>query len=294
MSKTQSLAPTSKSADPVVTSPRSSKRNPSLDAITENDTYRYFILKCRPNKYPIPTKAGRVFKERNSRLDQETLHKEEGEPFRGFFTLFWTGMAYYAVTTLAEAYQTQGEVIKRSFFNWVMQDGWNLFLADIVLNLATFTCLVIQKAIVWKWIKRDTTGKTIQYLWECVYFTAAVAYNRYRDWPLVQSGFFTMHALAITLKMHSYLSHNGDLAILKESYDELKTRETQLETLKLSGEKYDADELEATATETKRLAVCLHLNSESRYPDNVSVRNFCDFLLVPCVVYQLEYPRRKE
>ncbi|CAJ0753056.1 21154_t:CDS:1, partial [Entrophospora sp. SA101] len=32
----------------------------------------------------------------------------------------------------------------------------------------------------------------------------------------------------------------------------------------------------------------------TQYPNNITVSNFIDFLLVPTLVYELEYPRTKE
>jgi len=271
---------------------RSNLTSPSRDAFAETDTYRYFILKTdEEKKKPQLKKAGRVFVPRTSRLDNETLLKGEGEPFRGFFTLFWTAMGYYLITSSVEAYQMSGEVLKKSFFNWVVQDGWNLLLADSCMLASMFVCVLMQKALQRKWFKRQTTGWKLQVVWELCFFFGAVAWSRYRNWPFIQTAFFTMHALAMTLKIHSYLCHNGDLAILLDSYETFQKHLEHLKTLKDSGENVNEAEIKEVEQDLKHMGICLYITSPARYPNNVTMGNFFDFLLVPSMVYQLEYPR---
>ncbi|CAH1764047.1 12648_t:CDS:2 [Entrophospora sp. SA101] len=80
-------------------------------------------------------------------------------------------------------------------------------------------------------------------------------------WPWVQSGFFLLHTISMLMKLHSYSFYN--VHQLKEVISQV--------------EGYLKSPL-----------------GNTQYPNNITVSNFIDFLLVPTLVYELEYPRTKE
>lgn len=59
------------------------------------------------------------FTARSSRLDTHQIMSLEN-PYRGFFTAFWIGIAFYTITTLSRSYRDNGVLIKLQFFQELM------------------------------------------------------------------------------------------------------------------------------------------------------------------------------
>lgn len=115
-----------------------------------------------------------------------------------------------------------------------------------------------------------------------------------RDWPWVQSGFFTLHAIVMMMKMHSYTALNGDLATRYRRLKQLKKEipewiaERSKDGRELTeDEKSDLEDMEA---EVRFLDDEL-VYGNTRYPENLTFANYFDYLLVPSLVYSLEFPR---
>lgn len=109
----------------------------------------------------------------------------------------------------------------------------------------------------------------------------------HRDWPWVQSGFFTLHTIVMMMKMHSYTAMNGDLSIKYWRLKELRKKAPAwiAEHGDENAEEYKNMEAEIAFLEEELV------HGNTRYPDNVTVLNYLDYLLVPSLVYSLEYPR---
>lgn len=89
---------------------------------------------------------------------------------------------------------------------------------------------------------------------------------------------FTMHVIAMLMKQHSYTSYNIELA----------TKNQRLKSLtEASKKKNSADlNLEEMVQLEKEL-----IKETVKFPENITFVNFTDYLLVPTLVYELEYPR---
>lgn len=126
------------------------------------------------------------------------------------------------------------------------------------------------------------SGKTqILYGMQDIYFCFV------RNWPWVQSGFFTMHTIVMMMKMHSYTALNGDLSVKLKRLQYLKA---ELPKLIKNKEQVDEDHIEA---EIKFLEDEM-VHGNTRFPNNVTIMNFLDYLLVPTLVYWMEYPRTEK
>jgi sterol O-acyltransferase len=147
-----------------------------------------------------------------------------------------------------------------------------------------------------------------------------------RDWPWVQSGFFTLHTLVMMMKMHSYTSLNGSLSIklqrrkyLKEylpkwiaehhngegsphmptspSLSDMTDDASIVSEASSQSEKdyrgyseTDAVELRAMEDELELIEEDL-VHGKTVFPNNITLMNYLDYLLVPSLVYWMEYPR---
>lgn len=115
----------------------------------------------------------------------------------------------------------------------------------------------------------------------------------------VQSGFFIMHAISMLMKQHSYLSVNREMKAKDYLLRQLQHRRTQLigaskktdDDASAAAEEESVElEIEDIDTEMEDLLLDLR-NGKTQFPANVTFVNFFDFLLVPTLVYELEYPR---
>ena len=109
------------------------------------------------------------------------------------------------------------------------------------------------------------------------------------------------------MKMHSYAFYNGHLSSTEHRLSALDNPETastaaavrypssntQVDALdKIAEERGDEDEKESLSQLREDLA--LELTSplgQVTYPQNLSIRNYGDYILCPTLCYELEYPR---
>ncbi len=104
------------------------------------------------------------------------------------------------------------------------------------------------------------------------------------------------------MKLHSYSFYNGELSTYAIRLSELKKEYVNLvgESKKSDGEVYEKNEnkrqnLDQLKEKIDQVDGYLHSPSGNvRYPENVTFLNYIDFLLVPTLVYELEYPRTEK
>ncbi len=139
-----------------------------------------------------------------------------------------------------------------------------------------------------------TLALVMQHVWQTIWFLAAVGWILIMDWRWVQSGFFIMHAISMLMKQHSYLSVNREMKAKDIQLSHLQHRRKNL----ISNTKKSEDsalqtieiEIEDIDNEIEDLLLDLR-NGKTQFPNNISFANFLDYLLVPTLVYELEYPR---
>ncbi|KAI8814208.1 MBOAT, membrane-bound O-acyltransferase family-domain-containing protein, partial [Cladochytrium replicatum] len=280
-------------------------KNPALSKGSKIDPTQHHIhLNPYERKKVI---KGNAFTARSSTLDLEALEREQN-PFRGFLTLFWMGMAVYVMYTMYTNWRREGIPLRLNFLNHISLDGWGLAVSDAVLVLSCGISVVITKLYIAGWIPKSAI-LIVQNVWQASWFATCVYWVFHRDWPWVQSGFFVMHSISMLMKQHSYIATNREfllkqelLASLEKKFKELSgahkkrddtTTDASVSTTDESGED------DATESELRKLDEEIDaLNSELHrptvsFPNNVTVVNFIDYMLVPALVYDLEYPRTK-
>lgn len=98
-----------------------------------------------------------------------------------------------------------------------------------------------------------------------------------------------MHTIVMMMKMHSYTALNGDLSVKLKRAKQLKNELPKLiAENKISKE--DIDHIEAEISFLQEEMV----HGNTRYPENVTITNYLDYLLVPSLVYWMEYPRTEK
>ncbi|CAJ0636605.1 10306_t:CDS:2 [Entrophospora sp. SA101] len=211
----------------------------------------------------LPTKiAKRVksFQPRTSQLDREAIENNDFKP-RGVFTFFWIAMSFYLMNTGIQNFQTIGQFVGLSFYKLFTKDFLVLMISDAFMVGSMFFVVILQKLISIGWIRWRYTGMIIQHVFQTIFLFVPIYWSFFRGWPWVQSGFFLLHTISMLMKLHSYSFYN--VHQLKEVISQV--------------EGYLKSPL-----------------GNTQYPNNITVSNFIDFLLVPTLVYELEYPRTKE
>ncbi|OSD04816.1 MBOAT-domain-containing protein [Trametes coccinea BRFM310] len=132
--------------------------------------------------------------------------------FRGFFSLFWISLFLFAVRTYVRSIETNGYPLDFQFASMFSRHAITLAISDAVLVLSTAICVPFAKAVAHGWIRYYPAGVILQHLWQTAVLAIAIIWTFNRHWPWVQSGFLTLHSFTMIMKMHSYLSTNGQLA----------------------------------------------------------------------------------
>ncbi|CAO3655045.1 unnamed protein product [Mucor fragilis] len=231
------------------------------------------------------------FKARLSSFDT-TNPESSSDTFRGFYTLFWIAMGFYVILTLVRCYEQDGVVLSLGFFRLMSRDTLALLCADMAMIAQTFVVLPYAHLLKLGYIRHRPTGVVLQHTFQAVFLFGNLYWVFWRDWPMTQSTFFTLHTFVMMMKMHSYTELNSDLAIkyrrllyLKQKIPQwIKDRETAT---------YSIDEQsELTAMETELTFLDQELTQgATRYPNNLTLASYVDYLAVPTLVYWMEYPR---
>ncbi|GAA5899424.1 hypothetical protein JCM6882_009113 [Rhodosporidiobolus microsporus] len=167
------------------------------------------------------------FAPRLSHFDRHNTSSAQ-DPFRGFWTLFWITIALGGIRTGYRHFQLTGSPFGWTFASLISEDGWALALSDGVMVATTLLCVPYAKLLVSGWIRYYWTGLILQHIGQTAFLAIAVRWTFHRQWPWVQSGFMTLHALSLIMKVHSYCATIGEMS---ERARQLKKDEARLSSL---------------------------------------------------------------
>ncbi|KAJ3928550.1 MAG: MBOAT, membrane-bound O-acyltransferase family-domain-containing protein [Lentinula lateritia] len=174
-----------------------------------------YVSKPFKSKSSKKLRALITFAPRQSTFDINNERSVANE-FRGFFSLFWISIFIFTVRTYVRSIETNGHALNLAFATMFSKDAITLALSDAVLVGSTSICVVFAKAISAGWIRYYWTGLAMQHIFQTTVLIIAVGWTFNRQWPWVQSGFFTLHSLVMIMKMHSYMTVNGYLQWVSE------------------------------------------------------------------------------
>ncbi|KAJ3187185.1 hypothetical protein HDU85_007223 [Gaertneriomyces sp. JEL0708] len=261
-----------------------------------------------------------AFHPRPSPLDWDNLSATHN-PMMGFFTLFWITMSIYMVSVLYQNYVTRGILVGHGLF-WVMfHRSLPLILSELALILSLFVNVPLAKLLVNGYVPARFLVP-FQHTYQTVWFAFCIGWVLSQTWSWTQSGFFTIHVIAMLMKQHSYMASVVEcvqkrkrlgqcMQRMDEVAAELKRLEDQPRTpLDTNEQTTPTSTTTPTTTTTRRehqleiewqtlKETALTLRSSltkgaTSFPSNVTFANFVDYLLVPTLVYELEYPRTSE
>ncbi|KIJ55369.1 hypothetical protein M422DRAFT_23961 [Sphaerobolus stellatus SS14] len=182
-----------------------------------------YVSKQYRSKHDKKFRALVAFVPRNSYFDLSNTTSSQDQ-FRGFFTLFWMSMFILTVRTYIISFEQTGTPLSLAFASMFSRDALVLALSDAALVGSTILfCVPYAKALKSGWLKYNVFGIALQHTYQTLILAVAITWTFHRQWPWVQSGFLTLHTLVMIMKVHSYLTHNGNLSRIAEDARKLKT-----------------------------------------------------------------------
>jgi len=122
------------------------------------------------------------------------------------------------------SFEETGEPLSLGFASMFSKHALALALSDATLVGSTIIfCVPFAKALKSGWLKYDAFGIAIQHTYQTAILAVAVVWTFHQQWPWVQSGFLTLHTLVMIMKVHSYMTTNGNLARIAQDAEECET-----------------------------------------------------------------------
>ncbi|KAF7510653.1 hypothetical protein GJ744_006265 [Endocarpon pusillum] len=228
--------------------------------------------------------------------------------FKGFFVLFWISLTIMVLTTFLRNIKDTGYPLRVQVWKLLSANVIQLAFSDGAMVLSTAVTLPLHKifrssarALRWR-----NGGIIIQSLYQCFWLALWVKWPFTLQWTWTAQVFFILHTLVLLMKMHSYAFYNGHLS---ESEKRLKSLDKPSDASLADVVKYPSSptrqrnstanrSIEKAEQEEKLEKLREDLASELTsplgrvtYPENVTLWNYCDFVLCPTLCYELEYPR---
>jgi len=186
-----------------------------------------------------------------------------------------------------------------------------LGLVDGAMVFSTALSLPLQRQFLKEGpLRWNASGLVVQSIFQTIWLAFWTTYPFIRDWSWTAQVFFTLHLLAIFMKMHSYAFYNGHLSETLRRLNDLDTPDkaskvaavrypsssTHLHEIPQSPSQEEPDPKKANAEYLSQLREDLALELASplgnvSYPNNLTLYNFVDFVFCPTLCYELEYPR---
>jgi len=239
--------------------------------------------------------------------------KSDYRDFRGFFVLFWIGLAIMVITTILRNLKEYGQPFSLRQWKTFTKNIYEMIGSDLVMVSSTALALPLHTLYknstgVMRW---DKGGVWIQTAFEFVWGIFWVSWPFIRDWTWTAQVFFTLHLMVLFMKMHSYAFYNGHLASTLRRLTAMDNPKAKVSrapivrypssyTTRIEIEKEFRSEDDAAAkkrvTDVAQLREDLAFELVSpwghvTYPQNLTVANYWDYLLCPTLCYEIEYPR---
>ncbi|KAI9770077.1 MAG: hypothetical protein M1840_003527 [Geoglossum simile] len=212
------------------------------------------------------------------------------------------------ITTMLRNIKDTGYPMRIRIWSLFTVNMWQLALSDIVMVASTVVSLPLH--ILYRsrdgWLQWRKGGIITQSLFQAAWLAFWVSWPFINDWTWTAQVYFTLHTLALLMKMHSYAFYNGHLSETQRRLHALDSPSTASREsvyrypTTVTGshyEKRDKDEKEREEVGVLREDLAMELISplgHATYPQNLTVWNFADYLLCPTLCYELEYPRTEK
>ncbi|KAI8819801.1 hypothetical protein BJ741DRAFT_683541, partial [Chytriomyces cf. hyalinus JEL632] len=229
---------------------------------------------------------------RPSMLDFGTLDREQN-PMRGFIVLFWVSMGWYTVSTAWQTFVRTGSPFDMSLAIQMSERGIELAISDLLMIISCFMVVPLVKLVQHK-ILPMTAAPLMSWIWLGLWFSTAVLWALYNNWGWTQSGAFTIHCIAMLMKQASYLMSNMNLIWKTQELPQLQAEIDLLRAEQEGDSKQHQEQLELLLAEQIQFKTDLKGKVTGlEFPRNLTFLNFVDYMVIPTLVYEIEYPRTK-
>lgn len=239
--------------------------------------------------------------------------------FRGFFVLFWVGLAIMVFTAMLRNLKDTGTLLNFRQWSTFTENIYELAALDMLMVSSTALALplhLLYKSAgghIFAWTKG---GMVVQSLFQVGWLAFWLSLPFLREWTWTAQVFLTLHILTMFMKLHSYAFYNGHLSNTLQRLKELDppigpqtptTAAVRYPTAHSLMQEAGQDELgeHDQDDELKNISPILQLREDLAkeltsplgnvtYPQNLTLFNFADYLLCPTLCYELEYPRLPE
>lgn len=240
--------------------------------------------------------------------------------FHGFFNLFWIGLAIMAITTMLRNIRDTGYPLRVEIWTLFTIKLWHLAVGDLIMAASTAVSLSLQRAIraapagsllTWR-----RGGAVIMSVYEVVWLAVWISVPFVFDWAWTAQVTLLLHTMVLLMKMHSYAFYNGHLSETEKRLRALDdpstasrapaylypTPDNPMGTVASpkraeaegKGAGPDSSGPEDDEVAQLREDLARELTSpmgNTTYPRNLTWANYVDFLCLPTLCYEIEYPR---
>ncbi|KAH6841033.1 MBOAT, membrane-bound O-acyltransferase family-domain-containing protein [Chaetomium sp. MPI-CAGE-AT-0009] len=258
------------------------------------------------------------FASRVSHFDPNSDYRD----FRGFFNLFWIGLAIMAITSMLRNIKDTGYPLRVEIWSLFTVKLWHLAIADFLMVATTAVSLPLQRifraapvdgALTWA-----RGGMAIMSVYQALWLALWIAVPFLLGWMWTSQVFFLLHTMVLLMKMHSYAFYNGHLSETEKRLRSLDnpstasrapaylypTPDNPMGTMASpkkagavgEGEGEGGDDAPVDSDEIAQLREDLARELTSpigtiTYPANLTWPNYADYICCPTLCYEIEYPR---
>ena len=225
--------------------------------------------------------------------------------------LFWIGLAIMVITTMLRNMKESGTPFQLRQRQLFLENIYELAASDLAMAASTALSLPLHMLYASSdgWLRWRKGGIWIQSVYQVAWLVYWVDWPFLRSWTWTAQVFFTLHLLALFMKMHSYAFYNGHLSETRRRLNELDTPQKKgvsrsaairypnsagrIHELSPDPESPSVEKSESALQELQQLREDLAVELTSplghiTYAQNLTITNFIDFLC-----YELEYPRNE-
>lgn len=138
--------------------------------------------------------------------------RSEYKDFRGFFVLFWVGLAIMVITTMLRNIKDTGYPLRVHVWSLLTENVKQLFFADLAMVASTSLSLPLHKAFRSSkgWLRWEKGGMAIQSMFQAawlVFWIKSVAGDLFMRWSSLQRQFAFLTTLDVDGSGLLYSSH---------------------------------------------------------------------------------------
>ncbi|KAH6641387.1 MBOAT, membrane-bound O-acyltransferase family-domain-containing protein [Chaetomium tenue] len=260
------------------------------------------------------------FASRVSHFDPNSDYRD----FRGFFNLFWIGLAIMAITSMLRNIKDTGYPLRVEIWSLFTVKLWHLAIADFLMVATTAVSLPLQHLVRaapnggrLTWAKG---GMAIMSVYQVLWLAFWIAVPFLLGWTWTSQVFFLLHTMVLLMKMHSYVFYNGHLSETEKRLRSLDdpstasrgpvylypTPDNPMGTMaspkrsgaggEVEGDGEGKEDAPGDSDEIAQLREDLARELTSpigtiTYPANLTWPNYVDYICCPTLCYEIEYPR---